>query len=1665
MLITRLFPSKAQLPSGVTKPKSVASSTNGDTTSLHEIDNPADRSVDVSTEDIAKPTSKPVDPHSVFDLRKLNTSDHGSNHGDHYSAGLDADLQGDLDGIGVPWNVRLELHKFAREREREAREHEREREAREAEREREEREREAREHDRERDRERERDSRERERESLERDAERQREQRAHEKELSQKEQDPALARLQSEKEQRDSEKEQRLHEDKQRAHELAMAQLAIQYPAPPTNIPGAASVPQSAHRDTFRVDIAAKLAPRFTPDFIEEWFVGLERSRDIYSWTDTQLCQIVNSLLTGSSRQVMAELSSDDCLKYAVVKASLLTHHQLTPESYRVKFRESCRVASDSWSQFVWKMKNLAKRWLQGIEAWDSLDALKEALLLEQFYSKIPAEIKTWLLDRKPTTVVEAGRLVDEYVAIRKTGTVTSASENVTPVNSNFRQSTSPSGKRKQFNRFSKGKSAAPPAHSAAPATQSPVVSQFKQNVTGSPTKSNLFCTYCKRSGHAKDTCSKLAAKNKGSGVIPSHTLLVQSTSTMTDDVCVLAPHRQTLPSDQVHPMFQPFCSTGQIVSGDGSTFDISILRDSGALQSLLLESAVPPYAYRSTGEVRLIEGVTKGVEEIPLVEVQLESEPFSGSFLCGLVAKLPVGVQFLAGNDIYFQCHTSSDEDIVDAIVTRSMSRQIAQPSVSKSDYVPADQDDSILDLKLPIVFSNVKSSSKRSQVVSTTDSVVVDNSTNTGVDLSLLNITNKDDLVKLQKADITLKRLFQQVVDSPSPNSTKPYYYAKDGVLMHHALDKKRVTSFEQIVVPHVLRDKLIYVAHDIPAAGHLAVAKTKARLKPHFFWPKQAKDVAKYCKTCHICQGIGKGIHPKVVPMVPVPVLGEPFQRLAIDIVGPLPICTKSQNRFILTAIDLATHYPIAIALPNHTAQTVAKALVTIFSQFGFVSEILSDRGTDFLSDLMETFLKEFEIRHIKCSAFHPQSNGCLERFHRTLKSMLRALADKFPDAWDDALPWVLFSYRECPVETLGFSPFELVYSFPVRGPLALIKSVWNGKTEESSNRPNVIAFMTQVREQMREARDIALDTAKQARVKSKQWYDREARMRTFEPGDLVMILLPRPGHPLEAKYKGPYKVLERIGTVDYRIATPSKRKPSRVCHVNMLKPYFEREWENTIVNNCVIVDHTLSAVEPDVDDIGPFTDHKSDQFALDHLTVEQQQQLSSLLKSFGRVFNDFPGKTNLVKHTIELKPNTRPVRLMPYRCNPEKAELVKKEIEEMKKMGVIEDSSSPWSSPIVLIPKQDGSWRFCVDYRKVNSVTVADAFPLPRIDDLIDRIGSARFLTKIDLSRGYWQVPLDEESAPVSAFVTPFGLFQWKYMPFGLCNAPATFQKLVAKVIAGLEQFVGAYLDDIIIFSNTWSDHIKHIKSVLQRIQNAGLTIKRSKCVFASASVEYLGHVVGLNKVQPRQIKVEAILHFPQPRDRKQLRSFLGAAGYYRRFIPHFAQLSVALTDMLRKGSRFVWSEDAQKAFLDLKSRLASQPILRPPDFKLPFALAVDASDRAVGGFLFQVVDGVEHPLCFYSKRLNIHQQRYSTVEKEAFALISTTRAFSVYFGTQPVVVYTDHSPLQFLHKMANCNQKLLRWSLELAQYNLQIRHRPGSKNLIPDLLSRPSADNL
>lgn len=458
---------------------------------------------------------------------------------------------------------------------------------------------------------------------------------------------------------------------------------------------------------------------------------------------------------------------------------------------------------------------------------------------------------------------------------------------------------------------------------------------------------------------------------------------------------------------------------------------------------------------------------------------------------------------------------------------------------------------------------------------------------------------------------------------------------------------------------------------------------------------------------------------------------------------------------------------------------------------------------------------------------------------------------------------------------------------------------------------------------------------------------------------------------------------------------------------------------------------------------------------------HLLQKQRLDVQELLEGFRDIFADVPQPSPVVTYEVRLVEGAVPVKQSPYRVSPAKRQILKDEVQFLLQHGLAETSNSEWASPCVLVPKPDGTFRLCTDYRKVNQFTRADCYPLPRIEDVIDSVGNAAYVTKLDLLKGYYQVPLSEEAKKISAFVTPDGLYQYTVLPFGMRNAPAVFQRLMSAVTTGLEG-VSVYLDDLVVHSSSWPQHLATLKALFQRLSDAKLTVNLIKSEFGHARIIFLGHVVGGGIVAPVAAKVEAICNLPIPTNRKAVQRFLGMAGFYRRYCPNFSEVAAPLTDLVSPRKKFVWSPACQTAFDNVRSILVTTPVLRAPDFSRPFQVQVDASDVGAGAVLLQTdEDDIMHPICYMSTKFKSYQRNYSTIEKEAIALFMALEKFEIYLSnpSQKFIVYSDHNPLQFVSRMKNKNQRLTRWWLTLQSYNMEIRHIKGKDNLIADALSR------
>ena len=864
------------------------------------------------------------------------------------------------------------------------------------------------------------------------------------------------------------------------------------------------------------------------------------------------------------------------------------------------------------------------------------------------------------------------------------------------------------------------------------------------------------------------------------------------------------------------------------------------------------------------------------------------------------------------------------------------------------------------------------------------------------------------------LQQEDPSLEAP-RSVADGHYSTSAGPGFFYREGLLYrrrHKPGGGDPSTEIEQLVLPSSCRKSVIQLAHDIPLAGHLGRHKTTERILQRFYWPGLYRDVRDHCRCCEQCQK-SSSRRARKAPLISLPVIDVPFKRIAMDIVGPLPR-SASGKRFILVICDYATRYPEAVALRSVDANKIAKELINFFARVGVPEEILTDQGTNFTSRLMQEVYRLLHIKPIRTTPYHPQTDGLVERFNHTLKSMLRKTATKEGKDWDELLPYLLFAYREVPQASTGFSPFELVYGRPVRGPLDILKESW----ESSPRSPeSVVSHVLSMQERLTKLQELVRTNLEQSQAVQKTWYDRNAHLRKFQPGDQVLVLLPTSTNKLLAEWQGPYPITKRIGEVNYEVRMTDRRKQRRVFHVNML-----RLWHAPTALSCWAGDVTETADEDDDPvtyfDLGP----DGEPICGNSLTPAQLADLRTVWRRFRYTLSSRPGRTTITEHRINTG-QAKPVRLPPYRIPYAYRDTVREELQLMEKEGVIERSSSEWAAPIVLVNKKDGTLRICVDYRRLNAVSEMDAYPMPRIDDLIDRLGEAKFITTLDLSRGYWQVPVREEDQPKTAFTTPYGLFQFRVMPFGLQGAPATFQRMMDIVLDGLE-FAAAYLDDVIVHSQTWDSHLNHITDILQRLADAGLTIKPKKCQFGMSTCAYLGHVVGNGEVRPGSSKVRAVEEFPTPRTKSQVRAFLGLTGYYRRFIAHYADVAAVLTDLTRKDGpkQVIWTRSCQKAFDELKRALCSTTVLKSPDFSRQFILQTDASNRGVGAVLSQRdAEGVDRPVAYFSRKLLPREENYSAIEKECLAIKLATHAFRVYLLGRPFIIQTDHRALKWLDR--------------------------------------------
>ena len=479
--------------------------------------------------------------------------------------------------------------------------------------------------------------------------------------------------------------------------------------------------------------------------------------------------------------------------------------------------------------------------------------------------------------------------------------------------------------------------------------------------------------------------------------------------------------------------------------------------------------------------------------------------------------------------------------------------------------------------------------------------------------------------------------------------------------------------------------------------------------------------------------------------------------------------------------------------------------------VTARLGVPQELLTDNGSNFVSKVMQRFCTVTGIKQIRTSPYHPQTNGMVERFNGTIKNLLRKLVSNPEVEWDNCIPYALWACRGTIHKSTGFYPYQLLFGKTMRMPLDQLVRFWKGKEGEDAS--SASEYVQTLRANIELVRDLAYEKERIEKVIQKGYYDQKARERSFKVGSFVLVFRLTLKNKLLNQWQGSYPIIEVVTPVTNRVDVGEKNSKPRTYHVNYMK-----KWNSPSAAVFLAESEEWEGLEEEGKGNRDTSLHES-----------QLHELEKFKTYYRDVLRDVPGKTSLVYHSIPTG-DACPVRLPPYRLTHKAQETLREEIKILLGQGIIKPSTSPWAAPIVLMPKKDGTRRMCVDYRKSNSIVTNDPYPLSNIEQLIANLGNSSYITTLDPTKGYHQVPVKKEQIEKTAFITPYGKYEYLTMPFGLVTAPSTFQRLMDRILQGLHGFAVTYLDDILIHSSTWEEHLEHLTIIFNKLREAGLTFR-------------------------------------------------------------------------------------------------------------------------------------------------------------------------------------------------------------------------------------------
>lgn len=1412
-------------------------------------------------------------------------------------------------------------------------------------------------------------------------------------------------------------------------------------------MPSPNSVPTQPTVANTSPDLKLKLPMFKDGDDIFAFLFRFEHMMELTKVPDADRSIHLGSLLTGKALNIYSTASLSTIKDYYMLKHILLRGFSRTPDNLRAEFKKMTPGPNESYTQYWTLLRRAYLLWLESSEInKQDPDDVNEFHIKDQFLSSVNPELRARLKEQKFDSIEDFLDAADRFTSAHK----------------------SRPKPKLQFN---------PPLKSSlTPLSEPPKFGEQKN----SKDWSGLTCFACGVKGHPSFKCPKFP---KGT---PTNQVLTNLCFNNND-------------------LFKSYVVCGTVNGSYVST----ILRDTGCSAILVSEQCLPFANTKNSRKVSVTDYLGR-VSYFPIVKCYIRCQYFDGyvdairaplahcSVLIGNVPGVSDDINIVFDVPASFEPNSQSGFTSVSSPLLDSSSSELSLEG-NKSNIPNRPLSVSDLNSKLEEVENSTEMESKPTiQCVAIgnviTRSKLKQNSLIhplVAPTISSLKLT-PDEFSNLQASCASLSNIRKQAELGKlyhAPNKRIYKFKNLNGVLINECIESPKLSDIGRttLIAPFECRRAILDTAHEGLLSGHFSAKKTEQKIRDHFYWPGMYGDISRYTRSCDVCQRFGKKGNVKV-PLVKTPIISEPFHRVSIDIVGPLNPPSEAGHKYILTMIDCATSFPEAIPMKRIDSISVAEALLSIFARVGIPKEVHSDLGRQFISELIKELHSLLGSHPLFNTPYHPQGTGRVERMHGTLKSILKKLCKAEPNQWHRYLIPTLFAMREMPSDRTGFSAFELLYGRSVRGPLAVLRDLWENPSKDPKYR-DTFQYVLNLRNILKDCSDLAAENSTISEKKYRGYYDLKTVNRSFDVGDEVLILLPDNSNKLLMSWRGPFKIIEKRNRVDYLVDEGRKKT---LYHINLLKRYYRRVNDHchnvanapdvdyatvgpppildNIVQQCVIVEESSEVPEivtidfnnkceiPKANKNAACPDGLHGITISSDLSTSQRRDIINLLCTHNNVISTHPGCCNIIEHKIKLL-DKNPVKAKFYPVPLNLRSELELQLDYLLAQGIIEPSVSPYSAPCLMIKKSDSSYRLAIDYRNLNSVTEFDAEPAGSLTEELHKFVGSKYFTELDLCQAYYQIPLESSSRSFSAFATHKGLFQFTRMPFGMVTACATYVRLMREVLKDLE--VSFYFDNILVYSKDWKTHLLRLHAVLERLGEHGLTLKPSKMSIGMSKVKYLGYLLSENGISPDKDKVSSLLNCPAPVTKTAMRSFIGFCTYYSKFIPNYSSLTSPLSDLLKKGVKepLPWNNVCAQNFETLKKLLNSEPVLKLPDPSRPFVVRTDASLVGIGSVLLQYYDGIPFPIAYASRKLLDRETRYSTIERELLGIVFGIDKFKYFLIAKQFILEVDHRPLIYLNKFKGNNSRLLHWALALQSYDFRIVHIPGSCNIGADYLSR------